>query len=243
MLLIFNSFAFSAEKTSLFYEANEFYLKKDYEKSAESYEFLIENGYLDSQIFYNLGNSYYRLNKIGQAVWAYKNAIKFSPRDNDIAHNLKIAEAQSTDRIVSPPLFMLHDFYRNVKSSFTIFELSLSGGILFFILSLMWVARRSFDLKFKILRNVFQFLLLITVSIHILILDKIISRKKNQSGAVIIEKVDAMSSPSIGDNKILFHINEGAIVELLDEKNQWMEIILIDGKRGWISSNALRKML
>ena len=51
-----------------------------------------------------------------------------------------------------------------------------------------------------------------------------------------------MSSPSAGDNKILFYINEGAVVEVLDEKNQWMEIILIDGKRGWVSSNALRKM-
>ena len=122
MLLIFNSFLLSVENTGLFNEANEFYLKKDYEKSAELYEHLIENGYVNSQIFYNLGNSYYRLNKIGQAVWAYRNAIKFSPRDNDIVHNLKIAEARRTDRILSPPLFIFHDLYRKVKSSFTIFE-------------------------------------------------------------------------------------------------------------------------
>ena len=105
MLLIFNSFLLSVENTGLFNEANEFYLKKDYEKSAELYEHLIENGYVNSQIFYNLGNSYYRLNKIGQAVWAYRNAIKFSPRDNDIVHNLKIAEARRTDRILSPPKY------------------------------------------------------------------------------------------------------------------------------------------
>ena len=42
--------------------------------------------------------------------------------------------------------------------------------------------------------------------------------------------------------KILFYINEGAVVEVLDEKYQWMEIILIDGKRGWVPSNSLRKM-
>ena len=59
MLLIFNSFLLSVENTGLFNEANEFYLKKDYEKSAELYEHLIENGYVNSQIFYNLGNSYY----------------------------------------------------------------------------------------------------------------------------------------------------------------------------------------
>ena len=120
--------------------------------------------------------------------------------------------------------------------------MSLIGGILTFILSLIWIVKRSFDLKSKALRNIFQLFLVITVSIHVLLLDTIIDRKKNESEAVIIEKVDAMSSPSAGDNKILFYINEGAVVEVLDEKNQWMEIILIDGKRGWVSSNALRKM-
>ena len=59
MLLIFNSFLLSVENTGLFSEANEFYLKKDYEKSAQLFENLIENGYTDSQTFYNLGNSYY----------------------------------------------------------------------------------------------------------------------------------------------------------------------------------------
>ena len=49
-----------------------------------------------------------------------------------------------------------------------------------------------------------------------------------------------MSSPSTGDSKILFYKMK-AVVEVLDEKNQWMEIILIDGKRGWVSSNVLRK--
>ena len=242
LLLIFNSFVFSADNIGLFNEANESYLKKDYEKSAELYENLIENGFVDSQTLYNLGNSYYRLNKIGQAVWAYRNAIKFSPRDDDIAHNLKIAEAQRIDRIVSPPLFIFYDLYINLKSSFTIFELSLIGGILLLILSLIWIVKRSFDLKSKAIRTIFQLFLVITVFAHILILDTISDRKKNESEAVIIERVDAMSSPTIGENKILFYINEGALVEVLDEKDQWIEIILIDGKRGWVSSNALRKM-
>ena len=242
ILLMINSFVISRENTDLFNEANELYSKKDYQKSAEIYEYLIENGYVDSQTFYNLGNSYYRLNKIGQAIWAYKNAIKFSPRDKDIAHNLKIAEAQMVDRIVSPPLFIFHDIYGKVKSFFTIFEMSLLGGILVFILSIFWISKRSFDLKSKALNKIFRFFLVITLFIHVLLLDIISDRKKNEIEAVIVDRVDAMSSPTIGDNKILFHINEGAVVEVLEEKNQWKEIILIDGKRGWVSSSALRKM-
>ena len=65
MFLIIYSFVLSEENTGLFYEANEFYLKKDYEKSAELYEHLIKNGYVNSQTFYNLGNSYFRPSSVG----------------------------------------------------------------------------------------------------------------------------------------------------------------------------------
>ena len=80
------------------------------------------------------------------------------------------------------------------------------------------------------------------MSVHILIFDTISDIKKSEIEAVVIDKVNAMSSPSSGENKTLFYINEGTVVEVLDEKDQWMEIILIDGKRGWVSSNILRKM-
>ena len=141
----------------LFNEANEFYLKKDYQKSAELYEQLLEIGYVNFQTFYNLGNSYYRLNKIGQAIWAYKNAITYSPRDKDIAHNLKIAMAKRADRINSPPLLFFHDYYRKLKSSFTILELSLIGGILFFVSIFNMDFKNSFDLKTKAISNIFKF--------------------------------------------------------------------------------------
>ena len=62
--------------------------------------------------------------------------------------------------------------------------------------------------------------------------------KITQSGTNAVGKVVEWDST----NKILFYINEGTVVEVLDEKDQWMEIILIDGKRGWVSSDILRKM-
>ena len=131
---------------SLFGEANNFFINKNYKKSIELYEQIIETGQENSTVFYNLGNAYYRLGDIGQAIWAYRNANRFSPRDKDITHNLKIAEAKKIDRINSPQLFILHDFYRKIKSSITIFELIFLGGILFFILSLLWI-KQSFSGK------------------------------------------------------------------------------------------------
>ena len=78
--------------------------------------------------------------------------------------------------------------------------------------------------------------------VHAVILDMVFERKRTSNEAIIVRKSDAQSGPFLGDNKVLFQINEGSVVEVLEEKNNWSEIILIDGKKGWVLSNTLRKM-
>tara|TARA_A100000164_G_C21871135_1_gene755196 strand:+ start:165 stop:914 length:750 start_codon:yes stop_codon:yes gene_type:complete len=236
------SCAFCMDFLNLFDEANDFYIKEDYEKSIELYELIIGSGLENSAVFYNLGNSYYRSKDIGQAIWAYKNANKLNPRDKDIAHNLKIAEANKIDRINSPQLFIIHNFYKKIKSAITIFELVLVGAVLLFILSFSWVTKSVAEKKNQVLKNIAQILLVSTIVVHLFILEIIFENKKTHNKAVIIKKFKAQSGPFLGDNKVLFNINEGSVVEVLQEKNNWSQIILIDGKKGWILSNALRKM-
>ena len=236
------SCSYSMDIHKLFNEANDLFISKKYKKSIELYEKIIDSGQENSTVFYNLGNAYYRSGFIGHAIWAYKHANKFSPRDKDIIHNLKIAEAKKIDRINSPPLFILHDFYRKIKSSMTMFELILVGGILFFVFSLLWI-KQIFSGKRNILsKNIFQILLTVIIIVHAVILEMAFERKRISNEAIIVEKSDAQSSPILGDNKVLFQINEGSVVEVLEEKNNWSEIILIDGKKGWVLSNALKKM-
>ena len=242
IFLMVISCSHSMDIHKLFNEANDLFISKKYKKSIELYEKIIDSGQENSTVFYNLGNAYYRSGDIGHAIWAYKHANKFSPRDKDIIHNLKIAEAKKIDRINSPPLFILHDFYRKIKSSMTMFELILVGGILFFIFSLLWIKQIFSGKKNVLSKGIFQILLTFIIIVHAVILDMDFERKRISNEAIIVEKSDAQSGPFLGDNKVLFKINEGSVVEVLEEKNNWSEIILIDGKKGWVLSNALRKM-
>ena len=242
IFLMVISCSYSMDIHKLFNEANDLFISKKYKKSIELYEKIIDSGQDNSTVFYNLGNAYYRSGDIGHAIWAYKHANKSSPRDKDIIHNLKIAEAKKIDRINSPQLFILHDFYRKIKSSMTMFELILVGGILFFIFSLLWIEQIFSGKKNVLSKGIFQILLTFIIIVHTVILDMAFERKRISNEAIIVEKSDAQSGPFLGDNKVLFKINEGSVVEILDEKNNWSEIILIDGKKGWVLSNALRKM-
>ena len=203
VFLMVVSFSYSMDSHKLFHEANDLFINKKYKKSIELYEKIIDSGKKNSTVFYNLGNAYYRLGNIGHALWAYKHANKFSPRDKDIIHNLKI---------------------------------------LFFIFSLLWIKQIFSGKKNVLSKSIFQILLTVIITVHAVILDMAFERKRISNEAIIVGKSDAQSGPFLGDNKILFQINEGCVVEVLEEKNNWSEIILLDGKKGWVFSNALRKM-
>ena len=82
----------------------------------------------------------------------------------------------------------------------------------------------------------------VIITVHFVILDMAFERKRISNEAIVVEKSNAQSGPFLGDNKVLFKINEGSVVEIIDEKNNWSEIILIDGKKGWVLSNTLRRM-
>ena len=91
VILMVISCSYSMDSHKLFHEANDLFINKKYKKSIELYEKIIDSGQKNSTVFYNLGNAYFRLGDIGHAIWAYKHANKFSPRDKDIIHKFKIA--------------------------------------------------------------------------------------------------------------------------------------------------------
>ena len=85
-----------------------------------------------------------------------------------------------------------------------------------------------------------KILVLLTVAVHIVILDKFYDDNGNKLGIIIDNQVKAYSGPFYGDNSILFNINEGTEVMIKQNQKNWIEIILLDGKRAWITSNKIR---
>ena len=85
-----------------------------------------------------------------------------------------------------------------------------------------------------------KILILLKVSIHLIILDKFFDDNDDRIGIIIDNQVDAYSGPFYGDNSILFKINEGTEVMIKQNQKKWTEIILLDGKRAWITSNKVR---
>tara|TARA_B100000427_G_C15489450_1_gene586852 strand:+ start:822 stop:1568 length:747 start_codon:yes stop_codon:yes gene_type:complete len=242
IILFLSSYLFCEEYHKLFYEANEMYISENYNRSIEIYESIINSDRTNSAVFYNLGNSYFRLKKIGQAIWAYRYASMLNPRDKDIIHNLNIAETYKIDRINQPRSFFFHEFYKKIKYNYTIIEWLIMGSLLFLLLSILSFYRSFYDKRSRSLINISQVFVIFIIIIHSITLDKYFQEKKIANEGIIIKKVDARSGPLLGSNKVLFQINEGSMVEVLEEKNNWSQVILMDGKKGWVVTKSIRKM-
>lgn len=233
--------AFSKDLGQNFDKANNYYNNSRYSESIRIYESILDEGWESSNLYFNLGNSYFRQNQIGQSIWAYNKALKMDPRNEDLIKNLSIAEAKIKDRIILPDEFYFVKVYGNFKSRYTLKEWLLFGGVIMLFTVISFLISEFYVIKIFKIVSLMKILMLLTITVHIVILDKFFDENNdNKIGIIIDNQVKAFSGPFYGDNSILFNLNEGTEVKIKQSQKKWVEIILMDGKSAWITSNKIR---
>ena len=84
------------------------YEKRNYQQAIKDYEELLQNG-VSYEVYYNLGNAYYRLDNIPRAILSYERALRLSPNDEDVRVNLKMAQSKTIDKIIPEPKIFLYE--------------------------------------------------------------------------------------------------------------------------------------
>ena len=234
-----NSYGFSELADVVYIEANKALIAENYIDAIVKYESILNDGYESVELYYNLGNAYYRSEQLGKSIWAYTNALDIAPRNRDVAHNLSIANAQIIDRIEMPKSFFFITFYRLLKSIMTTYEWILVGSFLILIKSIHFSGMRFGYIRGKMYKMTSTVLISLILLSHIFAMDSYIDKQRKNSAVVISNNVNAYSGPFYGSSSILFQINEGIKVDISNQQQDWVEIILIDGKKGWIPSESI----
>jgi tetratricopeptide (TPR) repeat protein len=239
-LVICTASLFADESAVLFEQANTFYRSGEYEKAATSYEQIHSQGYEHAALYYNLGNCYFKLKKIPLAIINYERARRLGPGDEDIAHNLRLANLRIVDKIEPiPRLFFVESWYALVNMtpstqwaivSIVSLWLSVIVGAIFF-LSRLFLFRRMFFFTACAL-------LLLSV-LSLICMTHRSSFEENQTEAVLTIPSSPVKSAPDAQSIDLFVLHEGVKVELLDAVGEWKKIRLADGKVGWLPSTSL----
>jgi hypothetical protein len=244
LLLIVTSCAISrgqsiAVKDSLT-AANQLYNASKYEGAIRKYQFVISQGFESYDLYYNLGNAYYKSGKITFAIINYERAKKLAPNDDDIRYNLDLARTQIVDNIVSLPQGGFLGWWKQLISSRSINFWGVTSLITFFaFLSLFGLFLLSSTFRVKRFAFWCSIAAISISAITFAFGSSLKSRLINHNTAVITDRsVRVKASPSETGTE-LFIVHEGVTVQLTDELGDWVYINLPDGNKGWVKVTAM----
>jgi len=237
ILIFFCLASFGQSPKELWTEANNNYSKANYEDALAGFKKIEESGYVSSALYYNMGNTYFKLKQIGKSILYYERALKLDPSDKDALNNLQLAREFTLDRIEEIPDFILNTWIKSINYSFSsdvwgYIALVLLAGVALFLLLFKYgptlrVRKSSFFASMI-------FLLFFCISIYFSWSQKHVYNLKDT--AIIIKPVSTIKSSPDNSGNTLFILHEGTKVSLLDEIGQWKKIELADGRQGWVSS-------
>lgn len=240
IFLLFNAGLFAQSPQELIREANDAYTRSEYSHAIELYEQVLERGLQGPELYYNLGNAYFKNNRLGKAILNYERAARLNPTDENILHNLQIANSRTVDRIEQRPLLFYEQWWRSTYSLFTSTGWAVAGIILF-SLFLAGVALYLFSRTRGVKRTAFylSFLLMGLTAFSLVFAQKQYSRLLSEKEAIIMSpRVAAKSSPS-QQSPDLFLMHEGTRVFIRNSLGEWLEISLPNGNVGWVKKEAL----
>ena len=230
---------FAIDADSLVQAGNRYYVSNDYQKAADTYQLVIDSGFVAPELYFNLGNAYYKMNNYALAILNYERALLLAPANKDIRFNLELANAHVVDKIDIIPEFFLKRWIRDlirVATSNTWAILSISAFVLFLILLITYLFSAKRFIKQS---SFFLFILsfMLSVICFVFSAQRMRMLEERQSAIIIAPSVTAKSSPNeYGTN--LFILHEGTKVEVLDGVDLWNEIKISNGNKGWIQKSA-----
>ena len=240
LLLLVGSFSLQAAPLSypdsLWRSGVEAYTAGDYASALQDWEELRSAGLVSKELYYNLGNAYFKTEEIAPAILWYERALRLDPSDADIRYNLEFARSRTQDRIDEVPEIFFEAWghkmcYLLPSDTWAVLSLVfLAATVALALLFLLGSTSGRRRLGF--------FAGIVTLLLAFLGWDFAQWQRteaRRQDTAIVMRAVSSVkSSPSADTAKDLFILHEGTRVKLLDSVSSYSNIELSDGRQGWI---------
>jgi tetratricopeptide (TPR) repeat protein len=215
--------------------ANKFYEQKEYDSAAYYYEQLAAKQPEDAIVYYNLGNTYYRLNQIGPAVLNYERALRADPSNKEAKDNLILTQSRINNRIQSAPDIFFVQWWKALTHATNANMWAMVSLVTFLLLIGAILARRFKKLQFPPQVTVgIVFIYIVT-----LILAYFAAQNKKFSGYAVVMVADAPFTTGATDNKPVSLVPEGTKVKWKAGKAGEVMVTLPDGRSGWMRRKTL----
>jgi tetratricopeptide (TPR) repeat protein len=221
-----------------FFEANQASRNHQFQQAIDGYVRLIENGYDNGHVYYNLGNAYFRKGDLGRAILAFERARLLIPRDGDLSFNLSHARNQIQDESVALQSSSFSGFLG--LDSFNRYETFLGFVLLNILFFSLLCIRLFFKTEWIYYLTIFLAILL-SIAVSIVVWQWYAWASDNR-GVIVSEEVVVKAGPDLKDTD-LFKLHAGTLVRVERTENDWTLLQLSKDKRGWVESKQLERII
>ena len=221
--------------------ADSAYTHERYAEAAVIYRQLVDSMGESAQLYFNLGNCYYRQDSLARAILYYERARLLDPSDDDIRFNLEMARAKTVDKVVPASEMFFVSLFRQLVLSMSIqgwavlavvmFVLALLAVSLYLFAPQLWMKKTGFTVAIlALLLCIFGNIAAVRQRHHI----------EHRTGAIIMKPSAVVKSTPSDSGTDLFILHEGTHVEIVDDSmKEWVEVHMTDGKEGWLPRKEL----
>ena len=226
-----------------FENGNALYQKGKYQEAITAYESVFRAKKQSAELYFNIGNCYYKLNKVAPAIYNYEKALLLNPDDTEIQNNLKFAQKLQIDDIKTVEKVGFNKLIQDFTNTFhynTWGRIAVGLSFLFLLFFVGYYFSQITVSKRLFFFGMFFVMLLLIVSVAAAIFEK--NQYNNDQPAIVFSEVVSVKSEPKNGATDAFVLHEGTKVYIIESLDNWDKIQLTDGTDGWIENSAIKRL-
>ncbi|MFW5804876.1 MAG: tetratricopeptide repeat protein [bacterium] len=222
---------------------NKLYSEGKFNEAIITYEEVLDAGFEAAELYYNLGNAYFKLNDLPRALVNYERAYLLKPNDEEIQNNRNLASTYVVDELEEVPVLYIQELYLNIISIFSSNTWTITSIIFFmiFLFSFFLFLFSNNILAKKIFFILGIIVFIFSITSYLFARERYKQVYENRGAIVLSPSVTVKSAPGVL-GKDLYILHEGTKVKAIKSDKEWVEIKLPNGSTGWLKSSDIIKI-
>jgi tetratricopeptide (TPR) repeat protein len=226
-----------------FETGNDLYKAGKYEQAIDAYGSVLKTNQHSSELYFNLGNCYYKLNKVAPAIYSYEKALVLSPNDRVVENNLRFAQKRTIDEVKVVPKVGFAKLLRDFTAIYhynTWAWIAVGLAISFLLAFLGYYFSETTVVKRVSFFVMFALVVFIFIVVAAAVFEK--SHYDNEKPAIVFAEIAEVRSEPQKGSPVIFVLHEGTKVYVEEKVDSWKKVQLTDGTEGWIENSAIKEV-
>ncbi len=216
--------------------AKTFYDKGQFAEAQKIYENMLQKQPKNFELYYNLGNCYFKTGNTGLAILSYEKALQIKANDEDTKHNLVFLQTQLVDKFDAVPSADLSTLFQKINALINYNLIGIIGLLLLILSGILIFLKKRKQQKVNFSESWLLMLLSAFLFLWAFVQQKNIEPNKN---AIILAYESKIVSAPNNNAVLIFKLHEGTKLKIIESQAEWLNIKAPDGTVGWIKKEDI----